>query len=162
MPTQRDKAIIRLICQDIPLVKEPFGALARKLGMRQEEFLERIRAYKKNGFLRKLSAALNHRTIGFRHNAMAVWNIPRGRIDKAGGIMASCAEVSHCYQRKRSPGWKYNLYTMIHGKTKRECFDVVRGISRKTACRDYDVLFTRREYKKSAAIYFKDKDERTF
>lgn len=148
-----DKKIISLISQDIPLVKEPFKDLAFKLGIGQEMFLGRIKVYKKSGFMRKFSASLNHAKIGFQHNAMVVWNIPNNLINKAGNLMASFAEVSHCYQRKKTAEWNYNLYSMIHGRSKKECLEVARDISKKTSCKDYRILFSTYEYKKSAAKY---------
>lgn len=153
MLTKLDKKIISLISQDIPLVREPFKALALKLGIEEGVLFGRIKAYKKNDFLRKFCAVLNHRKIGFKYNAMVVWNIPDKFIDKAGSLMASFSQVSHCYQRKKTPGWDYNLYSMVHGRTKKECLDVVKDISRKTACRDYKALFSSEEYKKTPVKY---------
>lgn len=162
MLSKRDKDIIGLISNDIPLVKEPFKRLALELGIEKDVFLERIKSYKENGLMRKFSAAINHRKIGFRYNAMAVWNIPDSLIVEAGNLMASFPEVSHCYERRRAPYWKYNLYSMIHGKTKEECLSVIRDIAKKTYCKDYKILFSSHEYKKQAAKYFsgvKDKKE---
>ncbi len=154
MLSKLDEAIVGLISQDIPLVKEPFRGLAHKLGVKEEILLERIKSYKKYGFMRKFSATLNHRKAGFKHNVMAVWNIPEGLIDKAGNLMASFPEVSHCYERKRARGWDYNLYSMIHGRTRKECLKIVSDISKKTGCKDRRVLFSFCEYKKSPARYF--------
>lgn len=148
-----DKKIISLISQDIPLVKEPFNDLALKLGIRQEFLIERMKSYKKKNFMRKFCASLNHRKIGFGYNAMVVWNIPDKLIVKAGSLMSSFSQVSHCYQRKKAPDWNYNLYSMVHARTKKECLDVVKDISRKTACRDYKVLFSSEEYKKTPVKY---------
>lgn len=159
MLSRLDKKIISLISQDIPLVKEPFKNLALKLGIDQGALLARIKSYKKNGILRKFSATLNHRKIGFKHNAMVVWNIPDRILDRAGNLMASLPQVSHCYQRRKLRDWNYNLYSMIHSKTKKECFDTVRNIYKKTGCKDYRVLFSSYEYKKSAAKYFKDEED---
>ncbi|OGX43961.1 MAG: hypothetical protein A3G38_02285 [Omnitrophica WOR_2 bacterium RIFCSPLOWO2_12_FULL_51_8] len=153
MLTQKDRSIIGALAQDIPLVGRPFKALASKLGIEEQMLLERIRDYKREGLLRKYSAALNHRKIGFRHNAMALWNMPEKDITEAGGIMASFREVSHCYARKKAPGWKYNLYSMIHAKSRRECLRVVRAISRRTRCEDVKILFSTKEYKKTAVVY---------
>ncbi len=153
MLSKVDKAIVSLISQDIPLAKEPFINLALRIGIEQKLLLKRIKSYKKSGFMRKFSASLNHTKIGFQHNAMVVWNIPNHLINKAGNLMASFAQVSHCYQRKNTPEWDYNLYSMIHGRTKKECLGAVRDISKKTSCRDYRVLFSTYEYKKSAARY---------
>ncbi|MDP3787645.1 MAG: Lrp/AsnC family transcriptional regulator [Candidatus Omnitrophota bacterium] len=153
MLSKLDKTIVGLISQDIPLVKEPFRGLAHKLGIKEETLLGRIKFYKKNGLMRKFSASLNHRKVGFKHNVMAVWNVPDRLIDKAGNLMASFPEVSHCYERRRARDWNYNLYSMIHGRTKKECLKTVSDISKKTGCKDHRVLFSSREYKKSAARY---------
>ena len=153
MLSKLDKAIVGLISQDIPLVREPFRELAHKLGIKEETLIARIKSYKKYGLMRKFSASLNHRKAGFKHNVMAVWNVPDKLIDRAGNLMASFPEVSHCYERRRAKDWNYNLYSMVHGRTKKECLKIVGDISKKTGCKDHRVLFSSREYKKSAARY---------
>jgi DNA-binding Lrp family transcriptional regulator len=153
MLTKLDRAIIRLLAQDIPLTDKPFAVLAQRLGIEEKDLLSRIRSYKKRGLMRKFSAALNHRKVGFRYNAMVVWNIPSKFIEKAGNIMASFPEVTHCYQRIKISDWNYSLYSMIHGKTKKECLEIVRRISKKIDFRNYKVLFSSKEYKKSAVSY---------
>ena len=135
------------------MVREPFRELAHKLGIKEETLIARIKSYKKYGLMRKFSASLNHRKAGFKHNVMAVWNVPDKLIDRAGNLMASFPEVSHCYERRRAKDWNYNLYSMVHGRTKKECLKIVGDISKKTGCKDHRVLFSSREYKKSAARY---------
>lgn len=154
MLSKLDKAIIGLISRDIPLVKEPFKDLARKLGIEERILLERMRSFKKNGLMRKFAASLNHKKIGFRYNAMVVWNVPGRLVDKSGNMMASFDEVSHCYERRKKPGWNYNLYSMIHGKTRRECLGVVRKISGKIG-KDIArrALFSFKEEKKTGAKF---------
>jgi len=154
MLSKLDKRIIALISRDIPLTKRPFKDLARKLGIGECFLLGRIKSFKKNGLMRKFSASLNHKKIGFRYNAMVVWDIPDSIIDKAGNVMASFSEVSHCYRREKSPGWNYNIYSMVHGKTKSECLETVKKISDKVG-RDFDhmALFSSKEEKKTGAKY---------
>ncbi|MDP2912663.1 MAG: Lrp/AsnC family transcriptional regulator [Candidatus Omnitrophota bacterium] len=155
MGSTLDKKIISLISRDIPLTKEPFKDLADRLGIKEQMLLERIRSFKKNGLMRKLCAILNHRKIGFQYNAMVVWNVPEKLIDKAGSAMSSFDEVSHCYQREKRNGWNYNLYSMIHGRTKRESLAVVKKISGRIGPDiDYRVLFSSGEEKKIGAKYF--------
>lgn len=157
--SKKDKAIINLVSQDIPLVKEPFKKLAFQLGIGEDALLEWMKSNKANGFLRKFSAVINHKSIGYKYNAMVVWNIPQRLINKTGNLMADFSEVTHCYHRQKAPGWRYNLYCMIHGKSKKECLNVVRDIQEKAACKDYKVLFSSQEFKKKAAEYFNHKDE---
>ncbi len=153
MLSKLDKSIISLISRDIPLVREPFRNLSLKLGIKQEVLLKRLKFYKEKNLLRKFCASFNHRKIGFTYNAMVVWNVPDKLIDQAGSLMAAFAQVSHCYQREKAPDWNYNLYSMIHGRSKKECLGVVKDIYRKTDCKDYKVLFSSQEYKKTAANY---------
>jgi len=153
MFSKLDKSIISLISQDIPLVQQPFRSLSLKLGIKEEILFKKLQFYKEKNLLRKFCASLNHRKIGFADNAMVVWNIPEEFIDQAASLMAAFAQVSHCYQRKKAPDWNYNLYAMIHGRSRKECLDVVKGICRKISCKDYKVLFSAEEYKKTAARY---------
>ena len=147
-----DKAVISLVSKDIPLNKEPFRDLAASLGIEERVLLARIKAFRKSGLMRKFTAVINHRKIGFRYNAMVVWNVPQNFIDKAGRIMSSFDEVSHCYQRKVVSGWKYNLYSMVHGRTKKGCLDVVGKISKELGrAIDHKALFSSKEEKKTAA-----------
>ena len=156
MISRLDRKIIGLISRDIPLVARPFEKLAHKLGIEEHKLIERVKAFKKSGVLRKYSTVLNHRKVGFNYNAMAAWDVPDRLIKKAGSAMACYKAVSHCYERKRNRSWNYNLYSMIHGKTKKECLDVVKDISKKTGISDYKVLFSSKEYKKTGVKYDAD------
>ena len=154
MLSKLDKRIISLISRDIPLTKSPFRDLADRLGIDERLLLGHIRLLKKNGLMRKFSASLNHKKIGFRYNAMVVWNVPDDLIDKGGNIMASFSEVSHCYHRKKTPCWGYNLYSMVHGKTKSECLKVIKKISLKIGKDiDHKALFSHKEEKKTGAKF---------
>ncbi|MDP3790928.1 MAG: Lrp/AsnC family transcriptional regulator [Candidatus Omnitrophota bacterium] len=154
MPSKLDKVIIGLISRDMPLTKKPFRDLAASLGIDEGLLLERIRSFKKNGLMRKFAAILNHKKIGFRYNAMVVWNVPQKFVDKAGRAMASFDEVSHCYQREKRNGWNYNLYSMIHGRTKEEVFSAVKKISVRLGGNfEHKALFSFKEEKKTGAKY---------
>lgn len=153
MLSKLDRKIIRLVSRDMPLVQKPFQSLAQQLGIKEALLLHKLKSFRKNGLMRKFTATLNHRKIGYRYNAMAVWNIPAQRIAEAGKAMASFPHISHCYQRKKTARWAYNLYSMIHGTTKKECLEVVCRISHKTRCTDYRVLFSSQEYKKTGVRY---------
>jgi len=75
--------------------------------------------------------------------------VPDHRVEEVGRVMAGFEEVTHCYERPRRPGWQYNMYTMIHGYTRRECEEVARRISEAVRVRDYTILFSEREFKKT-------------
>lgn len=149
-----EKRIIRYLQGDLPLTPTPFAALASKVGIDEEELLERIRGLKVRGVLRRFGATLNHWQAGLTANAMVAWYVPEEQADEVGPLMASVREVSHCYERKPKGDWKYNLFTMVHGKSKKDCRDIVERISEITGMKDYVLLFTLKEFKKTSPEYF--------
>ena len=106
--------------------------------------------------MRRLGATLNHRKIGFHSNAMVVWKVPEEKIKESSSLMASLPQVSHCYQRVTLSDWSYNIYTMIHGQTEAECEKIAETIANAVDIRDYCILYSTAELKKSSMKYFSD------
>jgi len=144
-----DEMILKATQDGIPLTGSPFRHIAEKLGLTEEEVVERIRLMKENGIIRRFGASIGHRDIGIVANAMCVWNVPDGMVEDIGRIMASFPEVTHCYERPRHPGWDYNLFTMVHSYTRNDCEEVAARISQSTGIQDYRLLFSEREFKKT-------------
>jgi DNA-binding Lrp family transcriptional regulator len=147
-----DKIDIKLLksTQDgIPIVIEPFKQIATELGISEYEVLNRIDNLMKAGVIRRFGASIGHRAIGITANAMCTWNVPDERIEEVGAIMAGFSQVTHCYERPRYPDWKYNLFTMIHAYSRQECERTAREISLATGIKDYSILFSEIEFKKT-------------
>jgi len=149
-----DKKIINLLQKDIPIDPRPYKIMADQIGIHEDEFIKRIETMIDSGVIRRFGATLYHQEAGFSANAMVAWIIPEDRIDEVGGIMAEFKEVTHCYQRRPHREWKYNLYTMIHGDTDQECYDVVKKMSKKAGIDNYSLLFSEKEFKKTSMEYF--------
>ena len=154
MPDDVERRIIRHLQGDLPLTTRPFAVLASEVGMSEEDLLERIRMLKKQGTLRRFGATLRHQLAGYKANAMVAWYVPEDNMEEIGHLMATFKEVSHCYERKVQGKWKYNLFTMIHGKSKKECQDIARRIAENTGIKDYVLLLSLKEFKKTSPRYF--------
>ena len=101
MLSAQDKRIIKELQNGLPLASRPYQIMAARLKMPEEELINRIRYLKENGIVRRLGAAVRHQDLGFKANAMVVWDVPDDKICAAGGLMAEFKEVTHCYQRPR-------------------------------------------------------------
>jgi DNA-binding Lrp family transcriptional regulator len=148
-----DRMVINELQQDLPLTHTPFSAMAVRLGMDEDYFLVRCQSLKQRGIIRRFGAAVNHRKAGFKANAMTCWIAPREKVDAAGRKLALLKEVSHCYERKTNPLWRYNLFAMIHGRTKEACQEIASKVSAETGLTDYVMLFSTREFKKTRVKY---------
>ena len=91
---------------------------------------------------------------------MVAWKVDEDRIEAVGQKMAAFGQVSHCYRRNPSRDWPYNLYTMVHASDERSCHETARKMSEATSVKEYALLFSREELKKTSMVYFpKDEDD---
>jgi len=156
--TEQDKALIRQLQGDLPDSLYPFSDLAVALNIEAEQVIEQTIHLLRYNVLRRLGAVLVHHKAGYTSNAMGVWRVPEEMIEEAGSKMSEFTEVSHCYQRPTLPGWPYNLFTMIHGHSDKECEEIMEKISDATKLQDYRMLFSQTELKKSSMRYFMEKN----
>ena len=64
---------------------------------------------------------VRHHELGFRANAMCVWDVPDESAHALGMKLAGEKGVSLCYRRRRAlPEWRFNLFCMIHGRSRSE------------------------------------------
>ena len=150
------KKVIASIQEDLPLVERPYHQLAKKIGVTEAEFLAVMEQLSAKGVIRRFGATLRHQKSGFNANAMAAWQVPEDKIRAVGQEMAQSPAISHCYRRDPKPSWPYNLYTMIHATSEEMCRETAQALSEKTGVKTYQLLFSRRELKKTSMVYFPD------
>ncbi|MFZ3382804.1 MAG: siroheme decarboxylase subunit beta [Candidatus Methanoperedens sp.] len=146
---QIDLKLLKTIQDGIPIVSEPFKYIAKEVGLSETDVLARVHNLVKEGAIRRFGASIGHRAIGITANAMCTWNVPDENVEKVGAIMAGFPEVTHCYERPRYPDWKFNLFTMVHAYSREECEKIAKEISLATGIKDYSILFSEREFKKT-------------
>lgn len=149
-----DKRIISFLQDNLPLQPHPYQELAATLGLTEDEVVDRIKLLQQQGVVRRLGSILRHQQAGYSVNAMVAWMIDDSEADDAGLIMAKFKEVSHCYQRKVPPDFKYALFTMIHAKNDQDLLKTIEQISFQTGIKDYLVIKSIKELKKVSMKYF--------
>jgi DNA-binding Lrp family transcriptional regulator len=147
-----DRRIIQATQAGLPLVEQPYDALAAELGVAVDEVIARIRAMQTRGVIRRIAAVPNHYALGYRANGMSVWNVPDELVRAIGMQVGALDCVSHCYLRPRHlPVWPYNLFAMVHGKTREQVAAEVEAIAALLGehCRGHEVLYSTRILKKT-------------
>ena len=147
-----DRQIIVATQAGLPLVAEPFAALARQLGLETDEVLQRVADMQACGIIRRIAAVPNHYALGYIANGMSVWNVSDEHITELGSLIGGLEYVSHCYQRPRHlPLWPYNLFAMVHGRSRDDVMARVDAIAALLGehCRGHEVLYSKRILKKT-------------
>lgn len=162
--TERDKRLIRATQGDLPLVGAPFEPLAKAAGVSQEELFAWLAEMQEMGYLRRFAAILRHQKAGFTDSGMIVWRVPEDRIEEAGRICATFPQVSHCYQRPTYPDWPYNLFTMVHARSRKSCKQLARQLAEELkplGITESAILHTGKEFKKERVKYFVESGPQT-
>ena len=144
------KSVLEALPVDFPITDRPYETMAGQMGMTGEQLIREITLLMEKGIIRRISVMVAHRAVSYEGSAMVVWSVPADRVEEVGAIMADFSEVSHCYERATGGYWPYNLYTMVHGKTREVCTAVIASMAARSGINDYKVLFSKREFKKTS------------
>ena len=142
----------------LPLTARPYAALAEAAGIDEAEVTERLSALQADGTISRFGVVVKHRRLGYRANAMVVWDVSDSAVGDAGRRLAALPFVTLCYRRpRRLPQWPYNLFCMIHGRDRDEVLRQIDEAAASCGLEDIgrEVLFSRRAFKQRGARYGK-------
>ncbi|MCF3973541.1 siroheme decarboxylase subunit beta [Paracoccus salsus] len=147
-----DRRIIAATQSGLPLVPQPYRAVALELGLTEADLCARLRAMQERGVVRRVAVAPNHYALGMVANGMSVWDVEDAAVADLGAKVGALDYVSHCYERPRAlPDWPYNLFAMVHGQSRHEVEEKRARIAALlgVACRGNDILYSTRILKKT-------------
>ena len=125
-----DRRIIEATQEGLPLVPQPYHAIAEEVGLTPVDLMQRMQRMLDRGIIRRIGLVPNHYTLGYKANGMTVWDIPDEKVKELGEQIGGLDYVSHCYQRPRhQPLWNYNLFAMVHGRDRSEVSKKVEKIA---------------------------------
>lgn len=159
LPHRRETVLIGAIQCGLPLVPRPFAEIGAGIGLAENEVISGITRLGEQGVIKRLGVVVRHHELGYRANAMVVWDVPDDQVSALGHRIGSFDSVTLCYQRpRRLPAWRYNLFTMIHGRHRDEVLSVVDQLKEQCGLKNvaHEVLFSRRRFKQCGARYVAD------
>ena len=148
----KDRELVVVTQAGLPLTAEPYRVLAEQLGLGETDVIARLRRLIGEGAIRRIGAIPKHYALGYTANGMSVWDVADAAVPEIGKRVGALDFVTHCYERPRHPPiWPYNLFAMVHGRTRDEVRAKVAEIAVLvgSAARSHDVLFSTRILKKT-------------
>jgi siroheme decarboxylase len=103
-----DKQLLNALQREIPLISEPFLAMATTLEISVDAVLERIGRLKEEQVIRQMSAIFDTKTLGYKSSLVAM-KIAADHIDAAAVVINAHPGVSHNYKRNH----EYNLWFTV-------------------------------------------------
>lgn len=151
-----DQSLIEIIGSGLPLVSRPYEVIAKQLGCSESEVISGIDKLMSHGDIKRFGIVVRHRELGYRANGMVVWDISEERIRELGQKMGRIDFVTLCYQRpKRLPDWPYNLFSMVHGRSRKDVTEQVASLAKlfNLEAVPHKILFSNRCFKQRGARY---------
>ncbi|MBI3323766.1 MAG: AsnC family transcriptional regulator [Candidatus Omnitrophica bacterium] len=96
-----DRALLVELQAHFPVEHRPFAVLGQKLGLTEEQCLERVAGLRQRGILRQLSAVFHPGSLGYRLVSVAI-QTDLDRVDALGTLLGRYPGVSYA-ERKRDP-----------------------------------------------------------
>jgi DNA-binding Lrp family transcriptional regulator len=127
MSMARDDFELRLLNdyqQRMPLVPEPYAAMARELGVSRERVLHTLEARCADGTISRIGAVIRPHAVGA--STLAAIAVPQERLEHTVAVVNDCAEVNHNYLREH----EVNLWFVVAAGTRGRVQEVLAGIAR--------------------------------
>ncbi len=144
---KNQKTILSKLQDELEVVAEPFDYLLAN-GARKNDILKTIKELIKKGIIRRIAAIVDYRKLGFLANVLFACEVPQSTITNAGKRLARLKIVSHCYERETFPGWPYNLFAMMHGRSMGQIQNVIEKFTQALSIKSFQLLPTKNELKK--------------
>ena len=127
-----DKTILNRIQSDFPIAPRPFEILAEELGLSAHQVLQRIKAMKKAGVIRRIGANFVPGKVGFVSTLCAA-SVPDDKLDHFSEVVNRFPGVTHNYQRDNT----YNVWFTFIARSMEE---IERNLSRISAETGIDTI----------------------
>lgn len=152
MLLKKEKEVLKyFVDHEVELSGRPFLEAARNLNMTESQLVGLLKRLQKKGIIKYLRGLINHVQAGYRQNALIAWRSD-SRVRKSEekllrDVFLADARISHCYKRKPHKAFNFDLYTMMHGKTRKEIITFAQETARRFNF-SQEILFTEQELKK--------------
>jgi len=115
--TESERRLLAALADGLPLVAEPFAAVAADLGLAEDTVRAMLADLLAAGIVKRIGYVVRHRPLGFSANAMVVFDIAEAEIDAVADAFLGSPAVTLLYRRRPAgPRWPYRLFAMIHGR----------------------------------------------
>lgn len=119
--SERDRDLLQALSAGLPLAPRPYARLGEALDLSEDQVIASLGRLIAIGVIKRFGVIVRHRELGYRANGMVVWDVPDAEAAEAGQRLATLEFITLCYRRPRAlPDWPYNLFCMIHGRSRPE------------------------------------------
>jgi DNA-binding Lrp family transcriptional regulator len=122
-----DRAILNRIQSDFPIDSNPYAVIAGELDLTEKLVIERTRALKEAGIIRRVGANFVPDKVGYVSTLCAA-RVPEEQVDAFARVVNRYAGVTHNYQRNHT----FNIWFTFIARSREEIAENLQQISAET------------------------------
>ncbi len=122
-----DKAIINRIQSDFPIDTRPYRTIAAELGFTEAQVIERVKALKEAGIIRRIGGNFVPHKVGFVSTLCAA-KVPHDKVDAFAEVVNQYPGVTHNYLREN----EFNIWFTFIAQSRKEIQQSLDQIARET------------------------------
>lgn len=145
--------VLRKIQEDLPLQDRPFQKWARDLDVPENDFLEILKKFTKQGILKRFAMLMPAEERLSAPQNMSVWQVPEEKQDAIAACISSFPGVTQCVRRHVFREFPYSLYA-FHAGRKEEAEETALEIQKKIGGWPRVNVPAVSEFKNSRPFYF--------
>jgi siroheme decarboxylase len=123
-----DAALIDGYQSGVPIERRPFRRIGDRLGIGEEEALERVTRLREAGIFRRFGAVLNPPVIG--SSTLAAVQAPEDRFDDVADVVNEYRQVNHNYARDH----EWNMWFVVTAGSRKTRDEILDEIEDRTGC----------------------------
>lgn len=105
MLSSSDKKLLNAVQTNLPLTSRPFASLGQLVGMTEHEVLERLRALRDQGYIRRIGPFFDSAKLGYVGTLVAL-KVKNGYMEQVAAAINNYTGATHNYERRG----QYNLW----------------------------------------------------
>lgn len=139
-----EEALVEELRDGLPLTPRPYRDIGMRTGLSESAVMAGIARFIERGIMMRGGGVVHRPELGFQANAMVVWDVDDGMIDRIGEWLGEQPGITLSYRcPRREARWPYNLFCMIHGRDRAAVRDRIQELRRTGSLEGvpYSVLF---------------------
>jgi len=140
-----DVELLMALQYNFPISETPFSELSYRLGIKEEEVLERTKSLLARNILKRVGMYVSFRAKGME-GALVGASIPLANIDTFRRTALGVREITHNFVRNHP---QYNIWFVIKEPTREQLNQKVEELMRRVESRDYVILYSKKTLKLS-------------
>jgi len=130
-----DRKLLNMVQKDFPICEHPFQAIGQKIGLSENEVLERLRNLKEQGIVRRIGGVFDSKKLGYKSCLIAVRVTPE-KLDPVAAFINRFPGVTHNYQRTH----QFNLWFTLTSSSEIKFSEIIDLIKNQPGIEQLELL----------------------